>query len=308
MDEINAISVFVRVAEARSFVGAATRLGISPSAASKSLTRLEQRLGVRLLNRTTRSVSLTDDGLTFFESCRDALRQFEDAEIALTRSHSQPRGRLRVLMPAGFGRAILVPVLAEFAELHPALVVDVEFASRASDLADEGIDVVILTGHPGDRRLIARKLCDIRYVAVASPDYLARCGEPATPADLGKHRCLGYHVPQTHRYRDWNFAAAGRPLIRHVSGNLNMNDGAALIDAAIACAGIAMAATFLVAAPVQRGELRLVLRDYVSAGPPVCAAYLRGHHISNRIRTFIDFLLSQVPQSSASWDRILKLA
>lgn len=307
MDEINAISVFVRVAEARSFVGAAARLGISPSAASKSLTRLEQRLGVRLLNRTTRSVSLTDDGLAFFESCRNGLRQLEDAETALTRGHSQPRGRLRVLMPPGFGRVVLVPVLAKFAELHPALIVDVEFTSRPTDLADEGIDVVIRTGDPGDRRLISRKLCDIRYVAVASPDYIARCGEPATPADLATHRCLGYHIPQTHRYRDWSFAASGHPLVRRVSGNLNMNDGAALMDAAVAGAGIAMAATFLVAAPVQRGELRLVLRDYVSPGPPVCAAYLRGHHVSNRIRTFIDFLLSQVPQSSSSWDRILKL-
>ena len=308
MDEINAISVFVRVAEARSFIGAATRLGISPSAASKSLTRLEHRLGVRLLNRTTRSVSLTDDGLAFFESCRDILRQLDDAEAALTLGHSQPRGRLRVLMPAGFGRAVLVPVLAKFAALHPALVVDVELASRAADLADEGIDVVIRTGEHGDRRLISRKLCDIRYVAVASPAYIARCGEPATPADLADHHCLGYHVPQTHRYRDWSFAAAGRPLVRHVSGNLNMNDGAALIDAAVAGAGIAMAATFLVATPVQRGELRLVLRDYVAAGPPVCAAYLKGRHISNRIRTFIDFLLAQVPRSSAAWDRILKLA
>lgn len=307
MDETNAISVFVRVADARSFVGAATRLGISPSAASKSLTRLEQRLGVRLLNRTTRSVSLTDDGLAFFECCRNVLRQLEDAETALTRGHSHPRGRLRVLMPAGFGRAVLVPVLTKFAELHPALVVDVEFASRTADLAAEGVDVIIRTGELNDTRLVARKLCDIRYVAVASPEYLARHGEPATPADLAQHRCLGYHIPQTHRYRDWNFTAAGQPLAEHISGNLNMNDGAALIEAAVAGAGIAMAATFLVAAPVRRGELRLVLRNYVSPGPAVWIAHLKGRYVSSRIRTFIDFLATQVPRSSEASDGILKL-
>jgi len=303
-DGVHAISVFVRVAEARSFAAAAQRLGVSPSAASKSVTRLEQRLGVRLLNRTTRSVSLTEDGNMFFERCRQILSELEDAESAVTRAQTQPSGRLRVVMPPGFGRTVLVPVLAKFADLHPHLVVDVEFSSRRVDLAEEGVDVVIHIGELRDRRLVARKLCDIRYVAVAAPAYLARCGEPKTPDDLARHRCLGYHIPRTQRYRDWNFASGGDRFSRHVAGRLNMNDGAALLDAAVAGAGIATVASFLASEAVRSGRLQIVLRDYESVGPAVWVAYLERRHLSNRIRALVDFLTDEAPRLASGQGRL----
>ena len=299
MDTLHPISVFVRVAEAKSFTAAAKRLGMSPSAASKSLTRLEQRLGVRLLHRTTRNVSLTEDGGTFFERCRLILGELEDAETAVTRQQSQPRGRLRVVMPAGFGRAVLVPVLTKFADIHGGLTVDVEFSSRAVDLAEEGIDVLVRIGQLADGRLVARKLCDMRYITVASPDYLARHGEPLTPDDLTRHRCLGHHIPYTNRYRDWKFVSDGEVVSKAASGNLNMNDGAALVDAAMEGAGIAAVATFLAADAVRSGRLQIVLRDYVPAGPSVWIAYLERRHLPRRIAAFVDFVAAQVPRSSS---------
>lgn len=304
-DSLHAISIFVRIAETKSFTKAAKRLGISTSGVSKSLTRLEERLGVRLANRTTRSVSLTDDGATFFERCCQILGDLEDAETVVTRRQTKPRGRLRVQLPVGFGLKVIAPFLAQFAEQCPELVIDVEFGDRIADLAEEGIDAVVRIGHPGDTRLVARKLCDLRYVPVASPDYLARHGEPKSPDDLQQHRCLGYHIPQTNRYRDWSFLSAGQPYLKPISGNLNMNNGQALVDAAIAGAGIATVATFMACDAVRAGLLRIVLSEYVQAGPPVWVGYLERRHLSLRIRAFVDFLTINIPLSS-SWDTILE--
>lgn len=299
MDALNPISIFVRVAEAKSFTAAAQRLGMSPSAASKSLTRLEQRLGVRLLNRTTRSVSLTDDGGTFYERCRAILSELEDAENAVARQQKHPRGRLRVVMPAGFGRAVLMPVLARFAERQREVVVDVEFSSRAVDLAEEGVDVLVHIGALSDRRLVARKLCDMRYITVAAPSYLEEHGEPREPAELVRHRCLGHHVPATHRYRDWEFDDGGKRVSKALSGNLNINDGSGLLAAAIEGAGIATVATFLAAEAVRAGRLKVLLRDYIAQGPPVWIAYLDRRHLPGRIREFVDFVAAEAPLSRA---------
>lgn len=289
---LSPISVFVRVAEAKSFTAAAKRLGMSPSAASKSLTRLEQRLGVRLFNRTTRTVNLTADGNAFYERCRVILSELEDAESALVREQSQPRGRLRVVMPPGFGRAVLVPSLTEFAKLHRELIVDLELSSRIVDLAEEGVDVLVRIGDLPDRRLVARKLCDMRYVTIASPSYLARHGEPRTPADLARHHCLGHHIPYTNRYREWKFSCDGELVAHSVSGNLNINDGAALLTAAIKGAGIATVATFLAADAIRDEELKIVLPDYAMLGPPVWMAYLERRHLPRRIAAFVDFVVA----------------
>ncbi|MGZ8265074.1 MAG: LysR family transcriptional regulator [Burkholderiales bacterium] len=303
MDALHPISVFVKVAEARSFTAAAKRLGLSPSAASKSLTRLEQRLGVRLLNRTTRTVSLTDDGSAFYERCRLILSELEDAESAVTREQSEPRGRLRVVTPAGFGRAVLIPVLTRFAARHRELTLDVEFSSRVVDIAEEGVDVLVHIGALSDRRLVARKLCQMRYVTVAAPEYLERCGEPKHPADLARHECLGHHIPYTNRYRDWAFAHAGERIAKTFSGNLNLDDGSALLAAAIEGAGIAMVATFLAAEPVRSGRLKIVLRDYIADGPEVWIAYLDRRHLPRRIREFVSFVAAHVPQSVSTDDQ-----
>lgn len=304
-DSIQGISVFVRVAEARSFSGAARKLGITPSGASKAITRLEDRLGVRLVHRTTRSVSLTDDGAAFYDRCRQILVELEDAETALTRRRANPRGRLRVQMPVGFGHRILVPLLAQFIDLYPELVVDAELTDRDPDLADEGLDAAVRIGELGDARLIAKRLCDLRFVTVASPQYLERHGEPRTPDELERHRCLVYYFPHTHRYRDWNFSANGVPYSRSFSGSLNLNNSQALLDAAIAGAGVANVATFIAFDALRAGALKAILRDYVCVGPAVWVVYLQRRHLSPRVQTFVDFLTSRIPPLPV-WDAILE--
>lgn len=301
---IQGISIFVRVADARSFTEAARRLGISPSAASKAITRLEDRLGVRLVYRTTRSVSLTDDGTAFYERCRHILGELEDAEAALTRRRAKPRGRLRIQMPVGFGQRILAPLMAQFMELNPELVVDAELSDRIADLADEGLDVVVRIGDLGDSRSIARRLCDLRFVTVASPGYIERFGEPKTPDDLERHRCLAYYLPQFNRYRDWNFTSNGSRFSKSLTGSFNINNAHALLDTAIAGVGIANLSTFIVHDAVRAGLLRVVLRDYVSVGPTVWVVYLERRHLSPRVQAFVDFLINRIPPTPA-WDEVL---
>jgi LysR family transcriptional regulator for bpeEF and oprC len=294
MDNLNALTVFAKVAETRSFTTAAQRLGLTASAVSKSISRLEQELGVRLLHRSTRLVSLTNDGASFFDRCRHILAEIDDAESALTLSKATPQGRLRVQVPVGFGRRVVVPELLRFTKQHPGLVVDAELSDRAIDLAYEGIDAAIQIGEPSDVRLVARKLCTLSFGACASPDYLARHGEPATPEELDRHHCLAYMLPMTGNYREWQFARNGQPFAKTVSGSLNMNNAESLLEAAVAGAGITMISDFIAAEALRTGKLKRILTDYVAPGPPVYVVYLPGRNLSPRVRAFIDFLTEVV--------------
>lgn len=301
-DSLASMATFVRIAEMKSFSAAANQLGMSGPAVSKALARLERRLGVRLLNRTTRKVSLTDDGRAFFDRCRQILTDVQDAEELLTSRRVSPRGRLRVQMPVGFGRRVVLPALPDFLARHPELTIDVELSDRIVDLAEEGLDVAIRIGEIPDSRVIAKKLCVIRFVTCASPTYLARHRAPRTPEDLQNHLCLPYWVPQTGRYREWHFARDGTPFSLLVTGRLNINNSEALIDAAVAGAGIVSVATFLAAQAVSAGELKVVLREYVTDGPPVSVVYLPNRHLSARVRTFLEFLSTLIPDDPP-WDQ-----
>ena len=303
MENLNALRVFVRVAETRSFTEAAKRLGLTSSAVSKAITRLEQELDVRLLHRTTRSVGLTNDGASFFEHCLQVLAQIEDAENILNRATSSPHGRLRVHLPVGFGRRVIVPALPRFIEQHPDLVLDAELSDRNPDLAYEGIDVAVHIGEPADARLIARKLCNLRFMACASPAYLERHGEPRTPDDLDQHHCLAYVLMHTGRYREWQFVQDGKACPRTVSGRLNFNNAESLLEAASAGLGIAMISNFIAADAIRDGRLRCILTDYVDIGPPVSAVYLPSRNLSPKVRAFVNFLLELIP-SDPDWDKI----
>lgn len=294
MDNLNAIQVFARVAESRSFTAAATRLGLTPSAVSKSVSRLEAELGVRLLHRSTRLVTLTNEGANFFDRCRHILAEVDDAERALTSSTLTPQGKLRVQMPVGFGRRVVAPALLGFTQRNPALVLDVELSDRAVDLAYEGIDLAIHIGPLTDTRLVARHLCNLSFAAYASPDYLARHGEPMEPSELEQHNCLAYVFPMTGNYRAWQFRSEGRTYSKVISGNLNLNNAESLLEAAVAGAGITMISNFIASDALRAGLLRRILTEYVAKGPEVHAVYLPGRHMSAKVRTFIDFLLELV--------------
>ncbi|WP_213957625.1 LysR family transcriptional regulator [Variovorax sp. dw_954] len=293
--DLNGLRVFERVAETLSFTRAADSLGLTPSAVSKAMTRLENELGVRLLHRTTRSLNLTADGTSFHERCRSVLTEIADAEAALTRTRTLAQGRLRVQMPVGFGRRVVMPALHDFSRDYPGIVVDVELSDRITDVIHEGLDAAVTIGPPADTRLIARRLCRLSFHAFASPAYLAEHGEPVTPDDLDAHHCLAYVLPQTGRYRDWVFMRDGKSYVRSPAGRLNVNNAESLLEAAIAGVGIVMVSTFIAAASVRAGQLQSVLRDYVGVGPEVFVAYPPNRNLSARVRAFVDFLDELMP-------------
>jgi len=294
MDNLNALQVFVRVAENRSFTAAAERLNLTPSAVSKSVSKLERELGVKLFHRSTRQVSLTNDGASFFERCINILLDIDDAKRALSLGSSVPQGKLRVQLPVGFGRHVIVPALVRFTQQNPGLVVDVELSDRTVDLGYEGIDLALHIGTVLDTRLVARHLCNLSFAAYASPDYLALYGEPLTPDDLEHHQCLAYLFPITGHYRGWQFSTGNRSFTKNLSGCLNMNNSESLLEAAVAGAGIVMISNFIAAKALQSGKLKRVLTEFVVKGPDVHAVYLPGRHLSAKVRAFIAFLADVV--------------
>lgn len=292
---INHIANFVRVAEARGFTAAARRLGMSTAAVSKSVARLENQLGVKLLNRTTRSISLTDDGEMFYLRCRDILADLEEAEAAVTRASVSPRGKLRIQAPIGLGRRIIMPSLSILTQQYPLLSIDVDLSDRVPDLAEEGIDAVLRVGPPTDSRVIARALARISFVTCASSSYLDAHGAPSTPDDLDRHNCLAYVVPQTGRYHEWEFDDNGKRRIHTPVGTLNVNNAEALLDAVLAGVGIARVASFIAAPEIVNGRLRLVLGDYIAPGQHIYLVYLQNRHLSPRVRVFADLMEKILP-------------
>ncbi|MFL9899976.1 LysR family transcriptional regulator [Paraburkholderia fungorum] len=307
MNNLNAIPLFISVGESPNLTAAGERLGLTASAVSKAVTRLEEELGQRLIHRTTRKIRLTEEGLAFLERCRHILNEVAEAEAEVAHTRATPHGRLRVQMPIGFGRIVVAPALGEFTKRYPELVLDVEMSDRIVDIATEGKDAALHIGEVRDSRVIARKLCALRFVTCASPEYLAKHGEPQIPEDLERHRCLGYFIPQAGHYREWNFEREGERIAMPVSGCLNVNNAESILDAAIAGAGIAHMATFVAAEAVRQGKLKIVLRQFASVGPNVSVLYLPNKHMSPRIRALVDFLSTLVP-AEPSWDRILTAA
>ena len=209
MNNFSDIVAFVRVAEAHSFVAAAQTLGMSPSAISKAITRLEERLGARLLNRTTRSLSLTDVGQNFYESCRVALGQLDQAESEVTESRGTARGVLRVEVPISLGRRILVPALPRFIAQHPDLSVQMTMNDRVVDLVHEGMDAALRVGNLSDSSLIARRVAQLRGVTCASPEFIERYGVPNDPTELLPEHCIIMFKLGSHQIREWLFRKGG---------------------------------------------------------------------------------------------------
>jgi len=304
MKNLDVLSIFVQVADSRSFTKVADRMGISASGVSKAVSRLEDELQVKLLHRTTRSVGLTDDGVIFYEHCRHILAEIDDAELAIASSRARPHGRLRVQMPVGFGRHVVVPQLPDFLEQNPELTLDLELSDRTPDLVHDGLDAAVVLGPQADSSLLCRKMYRTRVVCIASPDYIARHGEPKTPDDLDHHACLGHLEPRTGRYRLLELQKGERLYSKHPAGRLNINYTQSLVDMAIVGMGIARAATFVAAPAVREGRLRIVLKDYVGMGPELSLVHLPSRHRSPRVQALTQFLSRIVPRRPL-WDDIL---
>ncbi|WP_315831249.1 LysR family transcriptional regulator [Bradyrhizobium prioriisuperbiae] len=289
MDSLSGLIAFVRTAETLSFVAAGRLLGVSASAVGKNVARLEQSVGVRLFQRSTRRVSLTNEGALFYERCRRVLDELRDAEAMLSQSALVPRGRLRVSLPT-IGYRFLMPILPEFSARYPEVELDLDFDDRILDVIEEGLDVVVRSGELADSRLMSRRLGAFRFVLCASPAYLAAHGEPRTPGDLAQHKCLRFRFPTTGKLQDWSLrheAGAGEPRI---PVTMVCNNIEALRAAAIGGMGIVHMPDFLVRDAIALGSLRTVLDgDMINPGQ-FWALWPSSRQLSPRLRVFVDFL------------------
>lgn len=290
MDALTDIAVFVRVVERGSFTLAANDLALSRAVVSKYLSRLEDRLGARLLHRTTRRLSLTEAGATLFEASRGALERIEEAEAVVAQFQSKPRGRLRVSAPMSFGILHLGPAMADFARAYPEITLDVRLDDRFVNLVEDGFDVAVRIGTLTDSSLVARKLAVTRALACASPAYLAEHGEPETPEDLATHNCLVY----SYLADLWRFTAPdGREIPVAVKGSLRINNGIVLAEAAVAGHGILVTPSFYVAPLLRSGRLKQVLSRYKVTELGIHAVYPQRGHVPPKVRAFVDFLVQR---------------
>ena len=299
MEDLERMAIFARVVEAKGFAEAARRLGITRSAVSRAVTRLERSLGVRLLHRTTRAMSVTEAGAVFYAHCARIVEEHEQAKLAVGRFHSAPRGLLRITASVAFGTLHIAPALPQFLARNPEVRIDMVIGDRIVDLADEGFDVAIRITKEPSPNLVARRLAPVNRKIVATPAYFAARGVPATPAELAQHNCLNYtHFnPQD----AWRLRGPGGDITIPTSGNLRLNDDEALSAAVLGGLGVAVLPTFLIGRDLKEGRLQAVLSDYVPSDRQIYAVYLPTRHLPGKVRAFIDFLVARFsPQPP--WD------
>lgn len=290
MDRLGALNVFMQAAETRSFVAAGRQLGVSPSAVGKSISRLEDRLGVRLFHRSTRSMTLTSEGRLFLERCRRIVGELEAAEEELSQAHAGPRGVLRVSLPVA--GTLFMPTLAGFMRAFPEIQLELDFTDRLVDIVEEGFDAVVRTGEAADSRLMSRKLGNFRHQIVASPAYLARHGLPKTPRELLSHACLHHRHPVTGKLEPWPLALDGADL------DLPVTTIAGSVEARIYLAeqgfGIACLPNYATKRWIAEGRLVSILGDFVHPVGVMQLLWPASRHLSPKIRVFVDFLAANL--------------
>lgn len=297
MDKLNDFKVFVRAAGHRSFSAAAWELSMTPSAVSKAVQRLEEYLGTRLVNRTTRSLSLTENGAEFFDRCRQILDEIEEAELALSQASSSPKGLLRISLSTAIARLHIVPALVDFAERYPDLKLEVALSDRIVDLVEEEIDATVRVGDGPENRLIMRHVATARFVVCAAPAYLVRFGEPKTLEDLSSHRCLNFLSPRTGRTFDWFFQQEGKALNLPIEGHIRFNHAEAMLAAAIAGAGLIQVHNYIAGTAIANRELKPVLERFApTTGSPIAVLYPQKRHLSAKVRVFVDFMIELMAQ------------
>lgn len=287
MDTIANYSVFVQVAESRSFVATSRALGVSASAIGKTIGRLEARLGVRLFHRSTRSVTLTQEGVQFLDRCRRILSEVEAAETEFSKAVSAPRGRLRVSLPV-VGEPFL-PVLAGFRKAYPEVELDLNFEDRRVDVIEEGYDAVIRAGDVPDSRLTSRLLGEHRMILVGAPDYFKQEPEPLRPMDLLRHACIQFRFPNTGKLQPWPVFDGADERELQLPTSVICNSFEARIALALAGVGIAFLPEFAVATWLARGRLVQVLKEYSQLGT-YRIMWPSGRHVVPRLRAFVDYL------------------
>ena len=298
MDRFLALTAFAKVVETGSFARAAQRLNTSVSSVSRHVSELEAHLNARLLNRTTRRLSLTESGRAFHERCVQLLADLEEAEESAGAATIRPRGTLRLTSSITFGARHLAPAIAAFITRYPEMRFDIELSDRAVDLVDEGFDVAVRIGPIGSQNLVGRKVGETRLVCCAAPSYLARHGEPATPEDLAAHACLTYEYSSLGNV--WPFRdRAGRERNVRVAGPVHANNGRFLEALAVEGAGIVYEPDFIVGPDVRAGKLTTILREYAPPPSSIYVVYPSRRHLSAKVRAFTDFLAERF--TAADW-------
>ena len=287
MDRLDALTIFVAVAEQGSFVAAARRLGRSPAAVTRAVAALEDRLGTRLLNRTTRAMSLTDDGARHLDAARRLLAELEEFEAGAAGEGGAPRGTLAVTAPVLFGRLHVLPVALDFLKDHPAVDLRLLLLDRVVSLVDEGLDVGVRLGRMPDSSLRAIAAGSIGRAVYASPDYLARHGTPAAPPDLAGHTCIGFADGATGLQR-WSFGRDDAALTVGVRPRLAVNTAEAAVDAAVAGLGVTRVMTYQAAAMEEAGRLVRILRGHEPPSVPIQLVHPAGRHLPAKVRLFVD--------------------
>jgi DNA-binding transcriptional LysR family regulator len=292
MQNLEGIAVFVAVVEAGSFTGAADRLQLSQPAVSRTVTALERRLGVRLLQRTTRRLKLTEAGGELYRRAARGLAELEDAQLEVARHQTEARGTLRVSAPTSFTISWLGHTVADFLRRHPGVRLDLQLEDRHVDLVADGFDLAIRVAAPHDSQLVAQRLAPARTVLCASPDYLARRGTPRVPEDLLQHDCIVYTNGASPR--KWRLRSNGRMLVIPVQGVVHTNNGLVEKFAAMDGLGIVLLPVFYVAAELRTGRLRVVLPEYPPVELGVYAVYPERRGLSAKVRAYVQFLKEQL--------------
>jgi LysR family transcriptional regulator for bpeEF and oprC len=282
--------VFLSVVETRSFSETARRLGVSTSAVSAAVVRLERKLTVRLLNRTTRRVIPTFEGAEFYQRCKHIIADLEQAESSVIRSAGTPGGRLRVGMPAALGKMWVIPRLSRFLEAYPAISIEVVLEDFIAGSHRDGLDAIIQVGELPSSRLTLRKLSSVDYVVCASPKYLGSHGIPEMPGDLIGHNCLTYRRPRNGQIRQWRFTDGSSMESISMNGNMTFNSGEALVAAAASGLGIVQVAQYYARPWLESGELVEVLSDYRVWAYDISVVFQQRKRMASRLRVFIDFL------------------
>jgi LysR family transcriptional regulator for bpeEF and oprC len=299
MDQLAAMRTLLAVAGRQSFIRAADDLGLSRAMVSTQIAWLERHLGVRLLNRTTRRVTLTADGSWYLERSRALLAQLAEADEAMRRTREVVKGRLRVDVPVLFGRAILLPVLPRFTARYPEVALDLQFNDGVVDLVAERVDVAVRFSHAVPGELIARRIGTTRHAICASPAYLESHGLPARPEDLAGHRLIGQTTPRRGKVHEWSFAATGAGKRSALTYALTFDSVEGVLQAALGGLGIMQSLDIVVSRFISEGRLQRLLDPWSANGPPVSVVYQRAGRTSATVRVFADFLA----QTFEAWTR-----
>jgi DNA-binding transcriptional LysR family regulator len=299
MESLTAISAFVHAAEQKNYVMAARIIGASPSAIGKAVARLEANLGVRLFHRTTRSMSLTEEGAVFYERCKRILVDLKDAEATILQSRDRPSGRLRISMPHIVGHHLFMPLLPSFAEAFPAIELDIDFEDRVVDLVAESIDIVIRSGELADSSLIARVLGQQHFVVCGSPGYIHRRGQPQTPHDLASHACVHFKYPSSGRIAPWAFHEPYERLI--LPKTLIFNNTDAGLRAAVEGLGFAHLPVYVAEPYIQNGKLIPVLLPFMMPFGSLSLVWQSNSQLSPKVRAFVDFMIERLASQKSAF-------